>query len=100
MTGRSGRVAAGWSFLVSGMVLASWLVRIPELRATLHLSDSDLGFASFAVAGGIVGMQVAAPLIGRFGSGPVLRLMTVLLPFPLVPPCRSRCCSSWGPRRC
>jgi len=56
-------------FLVHGLVVASWVSRIPAIQAALHLSNGTLGLA---LLGAAVGSVTAIPFCGwlvvRFGS--------------------------------
>jgi MFS transporter len=83
------RWAVSAIFFLNGLVLATWVSRIPEVKAQHALSDGRLGCVLLAVAGGaIVAMPIAGALVGALGS----RLMTVAaalalvlaLPLPLV----------------
>lgn len=85
------RVAVSAVFFVNGLVLATWVSRIPEVKAQHALGDGSLGYVLLAVAAGaIVAMPIAGALVGALGS----RLMTVAaalalvvaLPLPLVSP--------------
>lgn len=90
-SGRRAQYAVCWTFLVSGLMLSSWFVRVPGLAQELRLSTGQLGIASFAVAlGGIVSMQFTGRLTSRFGSRPVLRTATFGTPFLLLPPALAR----------
>lgn len=71
---RAARQALSMVFLVNGAVLATWVSRIPAIKAALTLSDGQLGLALLGMA---VGALIAFPLTGwlasRFGS----RLVTI-----------------------
>ncbi len=78
-----GRPSAVWSaarisltafFAVDGFLFASWVVRIPDVRAQVHASHSALGLALLCIsAGAVATMPVIGRLCVRFGS----RLVTV-----------------------
>ncbi len=67
---RSARLAVSVLFFANGALVASIVPRLPAIKATLGLSNAELGAAVAAmpvgglIAGGLVGM-----LIARFGSG-------------------------------
>ena len=71
-TVRRARASTFLVFFVNGAVLASWVPRIPAVKAHLHLSDGTLGLALLGPAvGALVAMQFAGPLTRRWGSRPV-----------------------------
>nr|MDT0660740.1 MFS transporter [Micromonospora sp. DSM 115978] len=81
------RYATAWTFLVSGIALSSWFVRLPSIKADLDLTNGDVGIAGFAIAAGaVLAMQVTGRLTARFGSAPVLRGSALLVPFLLLGP--------------
>jgi MFS family permease len=60
--------------MLSGIAFASWVVRIPDIRAHLGLSEGALGLVLLAVAcGGLAAMPVSGALVGRYGSRGVAR---------------------------
>jgi MFS family permease len=70
----TGRMARAWwavcsRFLIHGLVISTWVSRIPSIKAALHLNDGIFGFT---LLGGAVGSVVGIPLCGwavtRFGS--------------------------------
>jgi MFS family permease len=56
------RWGVGIVFFVNGAAFASWVSRIPALRAGLHLSDGTLGSVLFAMSCGVL---LAFPLAAR-----------------------------------
>lgn len=59
-------------FFINGAVLSSWAPRIPEVKRTLGLSDSELGIALFGIAAGSVpALLFTARLLDHLRSGPV-----------------------------
>jgi MFS family permease len=71
-------------FLVNGMVLASYYVRIPTLKSAVGLTDGQLGVAlTVAAVAALLGMQFAAALANRYGSALVARVSAVALPISL-----------------
>jgi len=56
-------------FFLNGVVIASWVPHIPELKARLSLGDAALGALLLAMAAGaILALPAAGWLNGRFGS--------------------------------
>jgi MFS family permease len=66
---RAARRAIAVTFLLNGILMGSWAVRIPAVRERLDLSDGELGLALACIAiGSMVTMPLAGALIARFGS--------------------------------
>jgi MFS family permease len=82
------RVAAAFVFFLNGFGFASWVPRIPEIKAGLDLGAAELGLALLGVAAGaLLAMPSAGWLIGRFGSRATTRLaMLGFLAAPLLLP--------------
>src|SRR5215475_3295206 len=85
------RRAVSICFLLNGLVLASWLPHIPELKSRLALSDGRLGFLLLAMAvGAVAALPTAGWLIARFGSGAVTRVsaaaLSLAVTLPMVSP--------------
>jgi MFS family permease len=56
-------------FLVHGLVVSTWISRIPAVKAALKLNDAVLGLALLGIAvGAVCTIPVTGWLIGRFGS--------------------------------
>src|SRR5262245_22172630 len=72
-------------FFLNGLTLASYIVRVPSLKADGHLSAAALGLGStlFGTAA-VLTMQFVGALVARYGSGPLIRLLLVALPATLV----------------
>lgn len=82
---RRARFAVGALFLTNGAVMANLVPRYPDVKAALGLSNAELGSAIAAFPlGALLAGLLAAPLIGRFGSGAVASFGTVLLAAALV----------------
>jgi MFS family permease len=87
----SGLVAARarWAitgvFFVNGLLIATYLVRIPSLKAELGLTEPRLAavLTCFSVAA-LLAMQSVGALVRRFGSVRVIRGTLAALPFALV----------------
>lgn len=57
------------AFLVHGLVVSTWVSRLPSVKAALGLSDGALGLALLGMAiGSILGIAAAGVLVSRFGS--------------------------------
>jgi MFS family permease len=62
-------------FFAHGFLFASWTAHIPQLKQHLGLSDGRLGLVLIgAPMGSVLALVVAARLLPRFGSRPVVRL--------------------------
>jgi MFS family permease len=62
-------------FFVHGFLFASWTAHIPQLKQNLDLSDGRLGFALLgAPIGSVLAIGVAARILSRVGSRPLVRL--------------------------
>ena len=76
-------------FFVNGLVFATWVLHIPNVRDALRLSDAQVGTAILGIA---VGSMFSMPLSGRwimhYGSAAVTRLFAALfclsLPLPFL----------------
>lgn len=67
------------AFLGTGVVFASWVSRLPQIRSELQLSASDLGFVLLALAvGSLLALPAVAVLIPRFGTRLVVSAMAVV----------------------
>jgi len=70
----SSRVERAWwgtvvLFLVHGLVVSTWVSRIPAVKAALGLNDAVLGLTLLGMAvGAVCTIPIAGWLIGRFGS--------------------------------
>lgn len=73
------RNAVGWAFILNGLVFASWVSRIPELRASFDLSNSRLGLVLLAIAiGSVVALPTTGAAINRWGTVRVVRVGAVV----------------------
>jgi MFS family permease len=68
-------------FLLNGLTMSTYLVRMPSLKAEHHLTDGQLGAIGmlFALAA-LACMQFVGPLVARVGSRPVLRASLAVMP--------------------
>jgi MFS family permease len=82
-------VRARWAitgvYFVNGLLIATYLVRIPSLKVGLGLSEPRLAavLTCFSVAA-LLAMQSVGALVGRFGSARVIQTTVAALPFALV----------------
>jgi predicted MFS family arabinose efflux permease len=68
------------AFIGSGVVMASWAARIPQVRDTLGLTPAKLGLVLFSIsAGSIVSLVLSGQLVSRFGSRWVVTAMAALM---------------------
>jgi MFS family permease len=84
---RRARLAVIMFFMLHGLLFASWIVRIPDVKAKLGLSDGELGLALLgAPAGAIAGQFLVGWLLGKYGSKPITVAMAIVwcLLFPLL----------------
>ena len=66
------RAAVFCLFASFGIVIATWAVHLPSVKATTGISTSLLGAILLILgAGALIGMQVSGALVDRFGGGPV-----------------------------
>ncbi len=73
---RRARLAVTTLFVVHGLVFASWIVRIPDIKAQLRLTDGELGLALLGAPIGVLGGQfLVGWLLPKWGS----RRLSVLL---------------------
>ncbi|WP_131773781.1 MFS transporter [Protofrankia symbiont of Coriaria myrtifolia] len=76
---RAARVATATGLFVHAFVFAAWVPRIPEVKASLALSEGELGLALLgAPAGAVLIMWAIGLLVGRVGSIPVIRVSLVV----------------------
>ena len=74
-------------FFVNGVVIGTWVVRIPAIQQKLALSEGLLGLALLGTAvGALVAMPLVGALVSRFGSRRVVGTTALLLSLSLVLP--------------
>ena len=81
------RIAVAVYFMISGAVLAAWIVRIPDIKAQLQLSDGQLGSALLSIpAGAFMGQILTGWLLPSWGSRRLTIVLTLLscVIFPLL----------------
>ncbi|MGW3959577.1 MFS transporter [Amycolatopsis sp. NPDC005003] len=83
LTARARRAVTG-VFFVNGLLVGTYLVRIPALKAGLGLTESELGavLTCWGVAA-VLTMQLLGRLVARVGSAPIIRFALAALPFAL-----------------
>ncbi|HEX2909756.1 MAG TPA: MFS transporter [Chloroflexia bacterium] len=75
---RRARLAVIVFFMLHGLLFASWIVRIPDVKAHLGLSNGELGLALLgAPVGAIAGQFLVGWLLGKYGSKPITVVMAV-----------------------
>jgi len=66
---RAWRNAVFVVFVLSGLLLASWVARIPGVRDSLHLTTAGVGLLILGMSiGAILGLAASAPLLARLGA--------------------------------
>ena len=72
-------------FFLNGVLLCSYLVRIPSLKAAQHLDDGQLGLVGMLFgASALVTMQFVGAMVARIGTARVIRLGLFAMPLALV----------------
>ncbi|MEM8566370.1 MAG: MFS transporter [Bacteroidota bacterium] len=92
-------LSIGLTFFILSILLAFWITRIPEVKVTLNLSESDLGIALFFVPlGGIISMLLSSQLIKRVGEGRTtiygLIAFSFIIVLPVIAPSFTWLCSA------
>ncbi len=73
------RIAVSAFFFCQGICFASWASRIPDIKATLHLTDAALGSLLLLLpAGQLSAMPFSGKLVTHFGSKKIMRIFLVL----------------------
>lgn len=81
------RLAVLGVFFVNGVVIGTWVVRIPAIKDELGLGEGLLGVALLGAAvGALVAMPLVGALVSRFGSRRVVGTTALLLSLSLVLP--------------
>lgn len=63
------------TFFLNGLAFASWVTRIPDVRASLELSNGALGLLLLAIAAGsVLTLPTTGALIQRWGAAGVVRV--------------------------
>ncbi|HEX2904789.1 MAG TPA: MFS transporter [Jatrophihabitans sp.] len=70
------RVATALTFAFNGFIWAAWVPHIPEIKASLHLSDGALGLALLGPGiGSILTMPLVGKALARWNSAVVTSVM-------------------------
>lgn len=84
----SARWATSAVFFANGMVIATWVVRVPGVQSALHLSPASVGVALLGMSvGSLIAMPQTGRLAARFGTrrvtvwAGVCMMLALLLPF-------------------
>ncbi|HEU4496861.1 MAG TPA: MFS transporter [Flavobacterium sp.] len=79
------RWAVSLFYFSTGLCSASWASRIPDLKAALHLSESDLGAVLFSIPfGQLFIMPFSGKLVTRYGSHKILALFLIFYALSMV----------------
>ncbi len=77
---RAARGSVAVFFLLNGVIIATWVTRLPAVQEQLRLSSGQIGLASFGAAvGALVAMNLSGYLAARFGSRGVTTVATLCL---------------------
>ena len=69
------RNAVGLAFFLNGLVFASWVSRIPEVRSTFALTNGQLGLVLLTIAmGSLVALPTTGAAINAWGTVRVVRI--------------------------
>jgi MFS family permease len=84
---RASRLAVLAVFFTNGLVIGSWVVRIPAVKERLGLGDGLLGVALLGMAvGALVAMPIVGALVSRFGSRRIVGVTALVLAASLLAP--------------
>ncbi|TAG12604.1 MAG: MFS transporter [Sphingobacteriia bacterium] len=82
---QTNRIAIASYFFIAGISFASWASRIPDIKASLKLSDAALGGVLFALpVGSIFSLPISGWLVARWGSRNTLLLASICYPLILI----------------
>jgi MFS family permease len=69
------RNAVGLTFFLNGLVFASWVSRIPEVRSSFGLTNGQLGLVLLSIAmGSLLALPTTGAVIARWGTVQVVRV--------------------------
>jgi MFS family permease len=84
---RTARAAVLAVFFTNGVVIGTWVVRIPAIKDRLSLSEGLLGVVLLGAAvGALVAMPVVGALVSRFGSRRIVGVSALALTVALLTP--------------
>ncbi len=92
MKGKEQAVHRAWwatmvAFLVHGLIVGTWVSRIPAVQAQLHLQNGPFGLTLLCAAiGAVVCIPITGHWLGKFGSRAVGTVATVAFGLTLVLP--------------
>ena len=73
------------TFFFMGMVSMAWVARIPEIRDANGLNNGQLGLILLAsTIGAVSGAQLTGRLIHTYGTKPVIKVATIIMPIGLI----------------
>ena len=74
-------------FLIHGLIISTWVSRIPSIKGSLHLNDGVFGLTLLGSAiGSVVGIPLCGFFITRYGSRSAATWTSIGLCLALVPP--------------
>jgi MFS family permease len=80
------RLGTSLMFFLHGVIVSTWLSRIPAIQSHLRLTPGELGLALLGTAAGaMISMPLTGALVTRLGSQPVTNVSTVLMALGLIP---------------
>jgi MFS family permease len=69
------RNAVGLTFFLNGLVFASWVSRIPEVRSSFELTNGQLGLVLLAIAlGSVLALPTTGAAINALGTVRIVRI--------------------------
>src|SRR5688572_31700778 len=81
------RLAVLGVFFTNGVVIGTWVVRIPAIQQRLGLGEGLLGLALLGAAvGALAAMPLVGALVTRFGSRRIVGTTALLLSLSLITP--------------
>ena len=84
-TARTARNAVGASFALNGLIFATLVSRLPDIRHDLGLSNTMLGVLLFAgSAGSMLALPISGRVIERISPAPTVRLGTAMVTLGLL----------------
>ncbi len=84
-TAGRGRWAVTAVFFLNGLLLSSYIVRLPSLKAGHHLSNGQLGaLGTLFGAAALIAMQFVGTFTARVGSARVIRLALLAMPLAVI----------------
>src|SRR5690242_21138138 len=79
------RIAVSIFFFISGLVVATWASRIPDIKNALHLNEAALGGILFAIpVGQVISLPLSGWLVSRFGSKQLVIAAAIFFPLTLI----------------